>query len=69
MTMHVQNLLLAWSIEGTEAVILHDVPSFSLMHMPLNGQSRDDPTSLTHGRISRDTNIIESFLLNWAGAM
>ena len=57
--MHVQNLLLAWSIEGTEAVILHDVPSFSLMHVLLNGQSRDDPTSLTHGRIRRD------FQHNW----
>ena len=27
---------------------------FSLMHVLLNGQFRDDPASLTHGRIRRD---------------
>ena len=54
MTMHVQNLLQAWSIEGAEAVISHDAPSFSLMHVLLNRQFRDDQTSLTHGRIRRD---------------
>ena len=41
-------------MEGTEAVISHDVPSFSLMHVLLSGQFRDDPTSLTHSPIRRN---------------
>ena len=74
MTMHVHNLLSAWSIEGTEAVISHDAPSFSLMHVHLNGQFRDGPTSLTHGRIRRDfkynsTSYMWPFILNRGGAI
>ena len=41
-------------VKGTEAEISHDAPSYSLMHVLLNRQFRNDPTSLTHGRIRRD---------------
>ena len=33
-------------------------PIFLLMHVLLNRQFRDDPTNLTHGRISRDFQYI-----------
>ena len=51
-------------------MISHDAPSFSLMQVLLNGQFRDDPTSLKQsGAIS---NIIEQAIRRlsyWIGAV